>query len=169
MRLIPPVVEGGSLGGSPQPVVAVGDGLALRPWAAHDAPAVIRAFTDPDIQHWHFRRYETVAEAQVWISSEVEGWYSERAASWAIVRTESDTVLGRVAIYPNLQDGYGEVTYWVLREARGQRIATRATRRRDKVGPRPRIASSPARALNSQRRRICYASIGSIVTTSRAS
>ena len=121
------MVEAGSLAGSLQPVVVAGNGLALRPWAIDDAPAVVRAFTDPDIQHWHFRRYETLAEAQVWINSELEGWSSERAVSWAIVRMDSDAVLGRVAIYPNLQDGYGEVTYWVLPDARGQRIATRAT------------------------------------------
>lgn len=125
-KLVPPVVEAGAMTGRRQPEIAVGDDLVLRPWRASDAPAVVQAFSDPDIQHWHFRRYDTVAEAREWIEAELGAWRDEAAASWAIARSTSDHVLGRVAIYTVLKDGYGEVTYWVLPEARGEGIAPRA-------------------------------------------
>ena len=41
-------------------------------------------------------------------------------------KLELTEVLGRAAVYTTLKDGYGEVTYWVLPEARGNHVATRA-------------------------------------------
>ncbi len=38
-----------------QPEIVVDDELVLRPWQPTDAAAVIEAFSDADIQHWHFR------------------------------------------------------------------------------------------------------------------
>ena len=126
-KLIPPVVPAGAMADATQPRIEIDDELALRPWRPDDAEAVIDAFTTPDIQRWHFRRYETVAEAERWIADANDGWRSETEASWAITARRTERVLGRVAIYPVLADGYGEVTYWVLPDARGAGVATRAT------------------------------------------
>ena len=123
--LIPPVVAAGAMSRIGQPLVPIDDDLVLRPWHAEDVPSVVRAFSDPDIQHWHFRSYDA-AEAEAWIAAELDGWRHERAASWAIARRDSDAVLGRVAVYTTLKDGHGEVTYWVLPEARGNHVASRA-------------------------------------------
>ena len=43
----------------PQPAISA-DGLLLRPWDLADAPAVLEAFSDPDIQRWHVRAAVTI-------------------------------------------------------------------------------------------------------------
>jgi RimJ/RimL family protein N-acetyltransferase len=123
--LVTPVVEAGTMAEAVQPDVVVDSELHLRPWRAADAGVVVRAFSDPDIQHWHFRRYDET-EALAWIAECNAQWRSERCASWAVARSRSGEVVGRAAIHTWLRDGLGEVTYWVLPEARGHGVATRA-------------------------------------------
>lgn len=125
-KLIAPVVDRGAMAGTEQPVISVDEEIALRPFRPDDAPAVVLAFSTPDIQHYHFRRFDTDAEAGQWILDCAEGWRSEQSATWAIVECSSDEVLGRVTIFTSLEDGHGEVSYWVLPSARGRRVATRA-------------------------------------------
>ena len=97
----------------------------MRAWRAEDAPVVVGVFSDPDIQHWHFRRYDSEAEAIGWIEACSENWRTEQSATWAIVRSSTSEIVGRVTIYTSLEDGYGEVSYWVFR-ARRRGIASRA-------------------------------------------
>jgi ribosomal-protein-alanine N-acetyltransferase len=52
--LVAPVVPAGRLAGRPQPQIGV-DELLLRPWVLADAPALVEAYADPDIQRWHVR------------------------------------------------------------------------------------------------------------------
>jgi RimJ/RimL family protein N-acetyltransferase len=85
-RLIPPVVRAGTLADTGQPDVVVDAELVLRPWRMTDAPAVVRAFSSPDIQHWHFRRYDTADEAKAWIEECHDAWQAEKFASWAVTR-----------------------------------------------------------------------------------
>jgi [ribosomal protein S5]-alanine N-acetyltransferase len=125
-KLIPPVVAPGSMAGRAQPDVVIDHSLVLRPWTAEDAAFVVEAYSDPDIQYWHFRRYDTADEARNWIDAEVAGWREETVASWAIARRPSGEPIGRVALYPVLKDGYAEISYWVSARARGERVATRA-------------------------------------------
>jgi [ribosomal protein S5]-alanine N-acetyltransferase len=123
--LVPPVIEPGAMANRDQPVIVVDDDLVLRPWAAADAPFVVEAYSDPDIQHWHFRRYDTVEEAQAWIELEVDGWRNEIAASWAIARRSANEPIGRLALNPVLKDGHTEISYWVIPRARAMGVATR--------------------------------------------
>ncbi|HEY4332429.1 MAG TPA: GNAT family N-acetyltransferase [Ilumatobacteraceae bacterium] len=125
-KLIAPVVHAATVGTQPQPIIVVDDDLLLRPWERADAPAVIEAFSDPDIQHWHFRRFDNVAEAVAWIDGCAQDWLREQRASWAIVDRDGMKVAGRVSISMALEDGHGEVGYWVLPRSRGRGIATRA-------------------------------------------
>ncbi len=53
----------------PQPVIAIDDELMMRPWATQDLAAAMEAFATPDIQHWHFRRLDSEAEAAEWLAS----------------------------------------------------------------------------------------------------
>jgi [ribosomal protein S5]-alanine N-acetyltransferase len=71
-RLLPPVVPPGSMRDRHQPTLT-GAGVVLRPFAPGDAGTVIEAYSDPDIQRWHFRTVETPAEAEAWITDTALG------------------------------------------------------------------------------------------------
>ena len=118
-----PVLRPGQLSAHGQPELPA-DGLLLRPWRRADAPALVRAYADPDIHRWHCRSL-TPAEAESWIAFEAERWERERGGSWAVTRGGS--VLGRAGVGSvSLAEARAAVTYWVLPEARGQGTATRA-------------------------------------------
>jgi len=126
-RLVLPVTEPGSLAAEVQPDIPMDDDLRLRPFELADVPAVLEAFSDPDIQRWHFRRFDSTDEAEAWVRSANDGWRSESAATWAI-QSATETVVGRITLYPKLEAGHGEISYWVLPRARGKSVATRALR-----------------------------------------
>lgn len=109
-----------------QPTVRIDDELSLRPFARSDATAVMRAFVEPDIQHWHGFRVDTLGEAREWIDRTHQLWSSDESAVWAIV-DERDSVLGRCALYVAMRQGTAEIAYWVLPEARRRMVAVRAT------------------------------------------
>ncbi|MDE0803012.1 MAG: GNAT family N-acetyltransferase [Acidimicrobiales bacterium] len=125
-KIIPPVVASGSMTGDGPPVIDIDDAVRLRAWRADDAGVVVDAFADPDIQRWHFRRYDTEREALDWIEATWRDWRAERAATWAVVWTDTDEVAGRVTVYTALEDGHGEVSYWMLPQFRRRGIASRA-------------------------------------------
>jgi RimJ/RimL family protein N-acetyltransferase len=82
------------LNGMTQPDIAV-DELVLRPWLASDAPAIVKAYRDPDIQRWHVRSMSE-EEASTWVLSWADRWAAETGADWAI---EADGVIvGRVGM-----------------------------------------------------------------------
>jgi ribosomal-protein-alanine N-acetyltransferase len=118
-------VQAGRLGGRPQPTLSVRE-LVLRPWRAEDAAAVVQAYRDPAIQHWHVRSM-TEPEALAWIESWAAQWTGETAVSWAVV--EGEAVLGRMGFNGvDLMAGRAEAAYWLLPEARGRGVAARALR-----------------------------------------
>ncbi|GAA3000811.1 GNAT family N-acetyltransferase [Kitasatospora albolonga] len=95
--LVPPTVPAGSLAARPQPELDGGDGLFLRPWQPGDAPAVLTAYQDPEIQRWHVRRADSLAEAEGWIADWRGGWATETEAHWAVVDAGGG-LLGRAAL-----------------------------------------------------------------------
>src|SRR5687768_3795352 len=113
-KLIAPVVPAGTMARVRQPDVAIDDELKLRPWSSADVTAVLEAFSDQDIQHWHFRRFCSDSDALDWIAECSSGWSAETSATWAIATTEHDEAVGRVSLYTDLEHGHGEITYWVL-------------------------------------------------------
>ncbi|HEY6479347.1 MAG TPA: GNAT family N-acetyltransferase [Streptosporangiaceae bacterium] len=118
-----PVVPAGALSRVAQPRLRAGD-LVLRPWADGDAAALAAAFTDPEIQHWHARTVESLAEAGELISRYQRAWRSETGAHWAITGPE---VIGRVALRSvDLEEGRAEIAYWVTPAARGRGAAPRS-------------------------------------------
>jgi RimJ/RimL family protein N-acetyltransferase len=132
MRLMPfltgPVLAPGILSSTAQPTLPTGDGLLLRPWRAEDAPAVHAAFQDPVMQQWHARAAGSVDEAGGWIEEWREAWAQEKTAQWAVEDTETELLLGRVALREiNLVDGQAEMAYWTTVGARGRGVAARAT------------------------------------------
>jgi RimJ/RimL family protein N-acetyltransferase len=127
-ELIAPVVSPGTMATARQPDLAVDTELRLRPWTSADASTVVRAFSDPDIQHWHFRRCDSERDALAWIADCSRQWVTEECATWAIISVAHDEVVGRIAVYTDLRDGYGQVSYWILADARRRGIATRSVR-----------------------------------------
>ena len=122
-QLVPPVLAGLP---SEQPVLTAGE-LMLRPWQHCDAPALVAAYADPVVQHWHGERLDE-AEAEVYADEWAEHWRAGRRAGWAIVR--GDQVVGRTTLRAlDLEQGSAEVTYWVLASARGWGVAPRAVER----------------------------------------
>jgi ribosomal-protein-alanine N-acetyltransferase len=125
-RLVPPVVEPGTMARETQPVLSNGS-VILRPWTHGDAEAISEAFREPSIQRWHMRQIESESEAIAWIDGWGEGWRSEREASWAVStdRNNDDGVCGYVALRGiDLEFGLAQITYWVLPGSRGHGVAT---------------------------------------------
>jgi RimJ/RimL family protein N-acetyltransferase len=125
--LIRPVVPAGRMRDRSQPVLRAAGGLILRPWEAGDAPVVLQAYQDPDIQQWNLRTFGSLAEAGDWIAQWQGRWLAERDGCWAVT-DGAGAVLGRVALRGiRLMDGVAECTYWTLPAARGRGVASRAT------------------------------------------
>ena len=121
--LISPVLAAGRLACWDQPRLEVDD-LLLRPWVKHDVDAVVAAYSDPAIQHWHFRSM-TADEAEEWIASWPRRWVQETGASWAVTRAGG--VVGHVSARGiRLAEGSVEMSYWVVPRARGHAVAPRS-------------------------------------------
>jgi [ribosomal protein S5]-alanine N-acetyltransferase len=124
-RLIPPAIADGTLARIPQPVIELSD-CALRPWVPVDAPAVAAAYATPDIQRWHVRSM-TDDEAREWIGSWSGRWQQGSDGGWAIARGR--VLLGQISLRRlDLLDGLGHLSYWVVPQARGHGVASRALR-----------------------------------------
>ena len=126
-RLIPPLVPPGRLADGDQPEIPVDAELVLRPWEPADAATAVAAFADPEIQRWHFRRLDSLAEAEEWIAGLAAGWRAETSANWAIAPTDGGPPVGRIALTTiHLPGARGQVSYWVLPGSRGRGVASRA-------------------------------------------
>jgi [ribosomal protein S5]-alanine N-acetyltransferase len=128
-RTVPPVVPAGRMRERRQPTLAASPDIQLRPWIEPDAGALLSAFEDPEIRHWHMRRVDTEAEARHWIGTWGSRWIAETDAGWAIVDRGSGELSGQVALRTiSLEFGVAQITYWVVPAARGRGVATAAAR-----------------------------------------
>jgi RimJ/RimL family protein N-acetyltransferase len=122
----PPVIPSGQLSNSPQPVLPAENGLLLRPWKPTDAPVFLAAYQDEEIRRWHTRRPRAEADVQEWFETYRQDWDSEKGGHWAITQDNGE-ILGRIATRGwDFDDGIAGVAYWVLPQARGAGVATRA-------------------------------------------
>ena len=119
-RLIPPVVPIGRMRDGEQPILDPSPAIRLRPWSDSDADALVDAFHDPDIRHWHMRELASRDEASEWIESWAVRWNAETDAGWAVVYAGTGELRGQVALRSvNLEFGHGHITYWTLPPFRG--------------------------------------------------
>lgn len=72
----------GCLASEAQPTLQGENGLILRPWLQSDAPGLVGAYQDPDIYRWHCRCL-TLADAESWVSHELDRWQQDLGSSWA--------------------------------------------------------------------------------------
>ena len=116
----PPALLPGTFAGRDQPVLDTG-AVLLRPWAPPDVAAVVSAYGEPDIQHWHARS-ASEDEALAWIEHWPGRWAQESGAGWAV---EVDgQVAGQVSLRRiDLHEAWVELSYWVLPAARGRGVA----------------------------------------------
>jgi RimJ/RimL family protein N-acetyltransferase len=125
-RLIPPVLDSGSISNCVQPVIHINGELLLRPWWVDDASVVVAGYGDPDIQRWIPYSYDSDEAVDV-INKWNDGWRHETGACWAITQRADDTPIGRIALQDlDLISGSAELAYWVLPRFRGVGLASLA-------------------------------------------
>ena len=115
----------------PEPPLA-DEVVALRPWRAEDAPAVVAAIDgDPEIARWldQVPQPYGLDDAHAYIAACRRGWDEGTAANFAVVDAADGTLLGSLGLrLADLPPGVAEAGYWVAREARGRGAATHALR-----------------------------------------
>jgi RimJ/RimL family protein N-acetyltransferase len=112
----------------PRPPLTDGD-IRLRPWERGDVKAVTAACQDPEIPRWTVVPHNyTERYARDFINATGADIVTGRELALAIVDLD-DRVLGALGLsnfdWPDLK---GEIGYWVVAEARGRGIGSRATR-----------------------------------------
>ncbi|MHB8512742.1 MAG: GNAT family N-acetyltransferase [Actinomycetota bacterium] len=93
----------------------------LRAWAAYDA----RRLMDSKIENDGLPTWRSLAEAEEWISRQPTRLTERVGYPFAIADVESRAARGFIGLWPRL-DGSAALGYWVLQNARGRGLATRA-------------------------------------------
>ncbi|MFE7859619.1 GNAT family N-acetyltransferase [Streptomyces sp. NPDC101209] len=126
---MPPVDEQHVL--SPFPVLH-GHGLRLRLWDAGSETDVahwLRGLTDPDFRRWNtpLRPVTDLESAHESLSAKTLSATEGTGASYCVTDAGSGTILGHIGLnLINHALSNARVGYWVLPEARGRGVATRA-------------------------------------------
>ncbi|MFS8199473.1 GNAT family N-acetyltransferase [Streptomyces sp. CWNU-52B] len=109
-----------------------GYGLWLRPWdadAEEDVQAWLRGYTDPEFQRWNtpLRPVDTRAQAQDSLRARIKTAQEGVSTSFCVTDARNGLRLGHIGV--NDIDHVirvARVGYWVLPDARGRQVATRA-------------------------------------------
>lgn len=113
-----------------QPEIPAGS-LLLRPWRGSDGPAVVRAWTDPEIARWgRYGAVVPVAEnVDQWIGWNSEQWQFGLRAGFAVCAADGGELVGSIMLrdFGNAAGGrHAETGYWILPEHRGRGAASAA-------------------------------------------
>jgi RimJ/RimL family protein N-acetyltransferase len=108
--------------------VVHGAGITLAAYSSVDVDILRAVFADPETQRWN-PGPEEGADPVAWVTewfSRRNDWSTGDHLSWA-VRDEDDALVGSVSMFHlDLEQGDGELGYWVAPAARGRGVATRA-------------------------------------------
>jgi RimJ/RimL family protein N-acetyltransferase len=109
----------------PDPPLRSGD-LVLRPWRLDDAPALVDAWADPEIQRWTaVPTRRDVEHAERWISGDEER--RRRDLSLDLVVERHGEVVGEVGLSSiDRSAGTAEIGWWTAVGHRRQGIASSA-------------------------------------------
>lgn len=100
--------------------------LVLRPWRPDDAPALVAAWADPEIQRWtKVPAVRDRAAAERWIAD--DGERRQRGLSLDLVVDCGGVVAGEVGLSSfDRAAGTAEIGWWTAAEHRGQGVASTA-------------------------------------------
>jgi len=102
------------------------DGLILRPWSAGDAPAVLAAFAEPEMERQAGAVIGTAEDAAAWVRARQDHWQAGSAYSFAAVACDGDVLGGVMVSGVDRRHLTGWVSYWTTAAARGRGVATSA-------------------------------------------
>ncbi|MFE2516070.1 GNAT family N-acetyltransferase [Streptomyces mirabilis] len=109
-----------------------GHGLRLRPWdpeSEADVATWLRGLSDPEFQRWNtpVKIVRDLGSARDSLRSRAEAVADGTAVAFCITDAATGTILGHIGVNDiNHVIRVGIVGYWVLPEARGHQVATRA-------------------------------------------
>jgi RimJ/RimL family protein N-acetyltransferase len=109
----------------PDPPLRSGD-LRLRPWRSSDAPALVAAWADEEIQRWvGVPEPRDLAAAERWIAG--DGERRRRWLSLDLVVGRDAAVVGEVGLAAfDREAGTAEIGWWTGAAHRGEGVATAA-------------------------------------------
>jgi RimJ/RimL family protein N-acetyltransferase len=106
--------------------------VALRPWRDADVPAMFEAFSDPVVQRFSWPHVEPYAERDAWayLAEAKRAWANGTSAEFACVGPANDgAIIGGASVYDiDADERQASVGYWVEAHARGNGVATHATK-----------------------------------------
>jgi ribosomal-protein-alanine N-acetyltransferase len=111
-----------------RPTVLTDGVVTLRAWEPGDAPAVHAACQDPLIVRYiPVPQPYTEETARAYVARRRADWDSEDERSFAITDHATGEVLGSIARHQRAEHR-AELGYWLVPQARGRGVATRALR-----------------------------------------
>jgi len=104
--------------------------VTLRPFRAEDAPAVMAACQDPEIQRWIPVIPVPYAEADArrFILMTLQAWHDGSGYEFAIADAATDRYIGSIGLHLGPNPRRHAIGYLVAPEARGRGVAVRALR-----------------------------------------
>lgn len=109
------------------PVPSLSDGaVVLRAWELSDLSVLVAAGRDPVITRYRYSLPRGEEEALAWIRAVEEERHAGERLDLAVT-APAGAVVGSVAL-AEVAHGNGMLRYWLLPEARGQGLASRAVR-----------------------------------------
>ncbi|MFI5802444.1 GNAT family N-acetyltransferase [Streptomyces sp. NPDC051561] len=104
-----------------------GLGLRLRAWTERDVPAILRGLGDPEVRRWEPGEPVDEEAALAYVRSRAEGWERGDLAQFCVTDEASGEVLGAVGLHKiEFRRECAGIGYWLLPEARGRGVVTRA-------------------------------------------
>jgi RimJ/RimL family protein N-acetyltransferase len=111
-----------------EPMEITAGRLHLRPWQPSDAPAVLAACTDPDIQRWTtVPSPYTPEHARHFVEEHgPKGWADDTDYGFAVCDSIRGRLLAAIAVRRHAARDTWDVGYWVVPAARGTGVASEA-------------------------------------------
>jgi len=100
--------------------------VTLREWRESDIPAIVEACQDPEVARWtNVPSPYGEEHAREFVAHGIPGRQDD--LHFAVVDADSDALLGSIGIW-TVQEGVGEIGYWVAASARRRGVAVRSVR-----------------------------------------